>query len=137
MIEARKELIQTLEQKLDHDLKRIFWLLGLTYPPNIILPLYKDLRKEDQEIRISAVELLDNILDPALKKVVISILESAMLEKLSPEDFERMEVDLHSEFSCYEYILEGKDEQLKIAVMKLIEAMKNPEFDKLVQVTSE
>ncbi|MEO5905446.1 MAG: hypothetical protein ABIQ11_01880 [Saprospiraceae bacterium] len=134
---ARKELIDTLEQKLDSDLKRIFWLLGLSYSPNLILPLYKDLRKEDQDVRINTVELLDNILDPALKKVVISIVESAMLEKLSPEDFERMEVNLHSEFSCYELILEGKDQQLRVAVLKLIEAMKNPEFDKLVQVTME
>jgi AAA family ATP:ADP antiporter len=127
--EARMELIQLLEEKLDHDLKRIFWLLGLSYPPGMILPLYKDLRNQDHDIRISTVELLDNILDPGLKKVVISIVESAMQEQLTEEDFDRLEVVVPEEAACYESILQGRDEKLKRAVKKLLEAMKDPEFE--------
>jgi ATP:ADP antiporter, AAA family len=130
---ARFALIELLEKKLDNDLKRIFWLLGLSYPPGIILPLYADLRKEDPEMRISTVELLDNILDPGLKKVVISIVESAMMEKLSSDDLGRLEVNIPTEISCYESILNGRDEELKAAVLRLLEAMKKPEFEHLVK----
>ncbi len=134
---SRKELTDLLEQKLDSDLKRIFWLLGLGYPSGIILPLYKDLRKKNQDLRISTVELLDNILDPALKKVVISIVESAMMEKMSVEDLGRMEVNIPTEISCYESILNGKDDQLKMAVLKLIHVLKNPELDHLLQLATD
>ncbi|MDQ3016747.1 MAG: hypothetical protein M3R25_08555 [Bacteroidota bacterium] len=135
--EARNELIRLLEQKLDHDLKRIFWLLGLTYSPSQILPIYDELRDQDPDIRISAVELLDNILDPGLKKAVISIVESALLQQLSEDDLERLEVEIPSELSYYESLLQGKDDQLKMAVLQLIAAMKDPEFDHLLQLASE
>lgn len=129
---ARKELIDLLAQKLDKDLKRIFWILGLTYPPGLILPLYNDLRHQDHDMRISTVELLDNLLDPGLKKVVISIVESAMMDQLSSDDLERMEVNIPNEMSCYESILNGKDEELKEAVLKLLKAMKDREFEHLL-----
>ncbi|HUR31401.1 MAG TPA: Npt1/Npt2 family nucleotide transporter [Saprospiraceae bacterium] len=130
--EARKELTDLLEDKLDDDLKRIFWILGLSYPPGLILPLYHDLRHQDQDMRISTVELLDNLLDPNLKKAVISIVESAMLDKLSHDDLGRLEVNIHSENACYESILNGNDEELKNAVLKLIKAMKDSEFEYLL-----
>lgn len=133
---ARTALIDLLENKLDNNLKRIFWLLGLSYPSGTILPLYKDIRNEDPDIRISTVELLDNILEPGLKKVVISIVESAMQETLSEDDFERLEIDVLSEIACYQSIMQGNDEQLKQAVLKLIEAMKDPKMEQLLDITS-
>ena len=129
---ARRGLITLLEKKRDTDLKRIFWLLGLTYQPGIILPLYKDLRMPDPEIRISTVELLDNILEPALRKVVISIVESAMADRITEDDLERLDIEVPTELSSYESILNGKDLQLIEAVMKLIEALKKPEFEQLL-----
>ncbi len=134
---ARQEFINLLEVKLDGDLKRIFWILGLSYPSGIILPLYGDLRHHDQNIRISTVELLDNVLDPSLKKVVISIMESAMLDNISDDDLERMDLEIPAEIVLYESLLMGKDDEIKIAVIKLIEAMKNPDFDHLLDLITE
>lgn len=133
--EARNELIALLEQRLDHDLKRIFWLLGLSFPSGSVHTLYKDLRHEDPNIRISTVELLDNLLDPGIKKIVKSIMESVLLEKLSHDDLNRLQVNIPSEFSCYETILKGKDEQLKNAVIHLLEALNNPEFSSLMNTS--
>ncbi|HZV68486.1 MAG TPA: HEAT repeat domain-containing protein [Saprospiraceae bacterium] len=135
--QARNELIELLEGKLDHNLKRIFWLLGLNYPPGMILPLFDDLRHKDQEKRISTVELLDNILEPSYKKVVISIVETAMLDNLSSADMSRLELRIPTENSCFESLLKGKDDVVKIAVLKLIEAMKNPKLDHLIQMAAE
>ena len=120
--EARKELIELLERKLDHNLKRIFWLLGLSYPPGTIQPLYTNIRHQDQQMRISAVEFLDNILEPNVKKAIISIVESAVLEQLTPEDLDRLEIKVHSQQECYDAILNGNDEQLKHAVQRIIAA---------------
>ncbi|MEP6794126.1 MAG: hypothetical protein ABJB16_07360 [Saprospiraceae bacterium] len=131
---ARKELIDMLENKLDHILKRIFWLLGLNYPPGMILPLYDDIRHEDPDIRISTVELLDNILEPAYKKVVISLVETATLHGLSGNDLNRLELKIPTEYSSYESLLQSKDDEVKLAVLKLIETLKNPMFDPLIRL---
>lgn len=134
---ARKELIQLMERKLDSILQRIFWLLGLTYPPGTTLPVFKDPRNLDPAIRINTVELLDNILEPSLKKVVIPILEIAMLETLPEDVLIRLQLVVPTELSCFESMLKGKDKQLKLAVLALIEAMDNPDYAHLVQIAAE
>ncbi|MDZ4709048.1 MAG: HEAT repeat domain-containing protein [Saprospiraceae bacterium] len=130
---ARKDLIHLLERRLDNILKRIFWLLGLTYPPGIILPLLKDVRSQDPNIRINTIEFLDNILDPALKKVLIPIVETAIMDTLSDEILLKFQLNMPSEFSCFESILKGQDDLLKLAVLVMIEALDNPEFAPLVK----
>ncbi|HQW04089.1 MAG TPA: hypothetical protein PLR30_16485, partial [Saprospiraceae bacterium] len=80
---ALNELIELLERRRSSMLEHIFWVIGLAYPPNVILPLYKELQHEDPAIRMNTVELLDNILEPALKKIVIPIVETAALETMS------------------------------------------------------
>ncbi|MGB4847656.1 MAG: HEAT repeat domain-containing protein [Saprospiraceae bacterium] len=132
---ARNELIDMLERKLDHNLKRIFWIVGLHYPPGMILPLFEDLRHQDQNIRISTVELLDNILEPPYKKVVISLVESALQNNLSSHDLDRLDLGIPTEYSSYESLLKGKDEDIKLVVLKLIEALKNPMFDPLIRMS--
>ncbi|MGB3077434.1 MAG: hypothetical protein WBB31_00030 [Saprospiraceae bacterium] len=133
---ARNELIDLLERKLDHNLKRIFWIVGLHYPPGMILPLYEDLRNQDQNIRISTVELLDNILEPAYKKVVISLVESAMQNNLSSHDLERLDLDVPTEYSSYESLLKGEDDKVKLVVLKIIESLKDPLLDPLIHMAA-
>lgn len=133
---ARRDLLTLLEERLEGDLRRIFWLLGLSYPTGTILPLYKDLRNQDPDLRISTVELLDNILDPGLKKIVISIVEIAMMENLSDADLERLEIEIMNEVSCYEDLLNSKDEKIKHAVTRLIQTLQDPQYEKLLGASS-
>ncbi len=134
---ARKELIVLLETKLDNILKRIFWILGLNFPPGMITPLFEDLRHQDQNIRITTVELLDNILEPAYKKVVLSIVETAMLNSLSHDDLSRLELRIPTAYSSYESLLNVRDENVKLAVLKLILALKDPSLEPLLAHAAE
>ncbi len=131
---ARNELIDMLERKLDHNLKRIFWIVGLHYPPGMIIPLFEDIRHQDQNIRISTVELLDNILEPPYKKVVISLVESALHDHLSSHDLDRLDRDIPTEYLTYESLLKGKDDEVKLLVLKLIESLNNPKLDPLIHM---
>ncbi len=131
---ARNELIGMLERKLDHNLKRIFWIVGLQYPPGMILPLFEDIRHQDQNIRISTVELLDNILEPPYKKVVISLVESALHDNLSSHDLDRLDLDILTEYASYESLLKGKDDDVKLAVLKLIESLHDPNLNPLIHM---
>ena len=76
---------------------------------------------------------MDNILDPALKKVLIPIVETAIMDTLSDEILLKFQLNMPSEFSCFESILKGQDDLLKLAVLVMIEALDNPEFAPLVK----
>ncbi len=136
VIQARKEFNRLLERKLNRILKRIFWLLGLNYPPGIILPLYKDIHNLDTNIRINTVELLDNIIDPSLKKVMIPLVETAVLDKLPEDALERLQLESPNEYTCFESLLKGEEIRLKIAVLTLIEALGHLDFDPLVHLAA-
>ena len=137
IIIVRKELIDLLENKLDSILERIFRVLGLSYPSGMMMPMLQDLHHQDPDIRMNTVELLDNILEPALKKVVIPIVETAIQDSLSEDMVSVLDLNVATEASCFHSLLKGEDEELKLTVLKLIEALHNPDLVYLIQMAAE
>ncbi len=117
-------------------LEHIFWVIGLAYPPNVILPLYKELQHEDPAIRMNTVELLDNILEPALKKIVIPIVETAALETMSDEVLARLDLEILTKQSSFERLLKGDDDLVKLAVLSLIEAIAKEKYTPLLHLAA-
>jgi AAA family ATP:ADP antiporter len=87
--EAKQNLKQTLQQRLDAILERIFRLLGLIYPPQDIYNAYLSIRSGVTDLQVNAVEFLDNVLETNLKKMVIPIVESAMSGVLLDETLQQ------------------------------------------------
>ena len=133
---ARSEMVSLLEHKLDGILERIIWIIGLSHPPGIILPLMKDVRSDDLNRRMNTVEFLDNMLEPALKKIVIPVIETAMLDTISDEAIVRLDMEIPTEFNCYETLLKGEDDFLKLALLALMNAEKDDAYIPLVQLAS-
>lgn len=131
--DARKSLIDLLERRLDGGLERIFRLLGLKYPVEEINSAYKSFQSSKKEIRISCIEFLDNLLDTRLKRVLIPILETTILDNLSEEAFKNMNVDIPGESECYARLLQGNDVRIKLAVLFLISKINKPEYLTLVE----
>jgi len=136
-IAARREVVLLLRHQLDIILKRIFWSLGLTYPPGTIIPLYKDVRHEDQSVRINAVELLDNILEANLKALLIPILESAIQEEMADEVVKQLDIKIHGELASLESLLRGNDDLIKLAVLDLIEALNKEGYTHLLHIAAQ
>lgn len=130
--DAQKSLIDLLERRLDGSLERIFHLLELRYPPEDILSVYKGIQSDKSELRMNAVEFLDNLLEARLKKILIPILETSIHEGIVESsvglfsDRERTEID------CFRLLLEGIDVKLKLAVFYLLEQLADPQFIPLV-----
>ncbi|RMG54969.1 MAG: hypothetical protein D6722_28410, partial [Bacteroidetes bacterium] len=82
---ARQQLVQLLEERLDSNLERIFRLLGLHYPPEDIQEVYRGIQSPQHEQRVSALEYLDNLLAPLLKRVLIPIFETALLDTITED----------------------------------------------------
>ncbi|PLW95536.1 MAG: hypothetical protein C0591_11000, partial [Marinilabiliales bacterium] len=118
---------------LDGNLERIFRLLGLKYPPEEILTIYQGLQSKKPDMRINAVEFLDNLLETNLKRVLIPIVETVFLDHISESTFKNLNVKIPDEFECLSMLLAGKDNKIKLAVLYLISQSKNTRYLTLVE----
>lgn len=129
----RNKLIQVLESRMDRQLERIFKFLGLKFPPQEIDAVLNIIISGKQEQRIQAIEFLDNILDIQLKKELIPIAEATMLEVVSKENLNKLNIKVLSEKACFEILLKIKDDKIKLAVLALIKELKNPMYISLLE----
>ncbi|MFH1321861.1 MAG: Npt1/Npt2 family nucleotide transporter [Bacteroidota bacterium] len=133
ILDARKSLIELLERRLDGILERIFRLLGLTYPPQEIFPIYDGIRNKNPDFRVNAVEFLDNLLEINLKRILMPIIETALMEEISREAIENLGINLPDDHQCFTMLMEGKDVKIKMAVLYLIAQLGDKKFLPLVQ----
>jgi AAA family ATP:ADP antiporter len=132
-LEARKGLVILLERRLDGNLERIFRLLGLKYPPDDILTIYQGLHSKTPDMRINAVEFLDNLLETNLKRVLVPIVETALLENISEATIKNLNLKIPDEFECLSMLLAGKDVKVKLTVLYLISQTGNKKYLPLVR----
>jgi len=128
IVAARRNLISLLDKRLNKSLERIFRLLGLKYPPDDIFHIYHGLNKRNAELNVSAIEFLDNLLEPSIKKVLIPLVETSMLETISEEAIRNLKLKIPTETECFQLLLKGKDNQLKIATLTLISRLGNRNY---------
>jgi len=102
---ARKNLIKLLEKRLDDNLERLFLLLGLKYSPEDMITIYRSIRVRKAEVRVNALEFLDNLLGINLKKIIIPIIETTLLENLTQRAIEQLKLRIPSEHECLESLL--------------------------------
>ncbi|MFK7774303.1 MAG: Npt1/Npt2 family nucleotide transporter [Saprospiraceae bacterium] len=126
--DGRDSLIYLLEKKLDRNLERIFRLLGLKYESEDIVAIYKGLKSNKPDFRVNAVEFLDNLLEPNLKKILIPIVETAMVETITEEAIKNLAIKIPDEFQCFSMLMKGRDLRIKISVLYLIAQLDNPRY---------
>jgi AAA family ATP:ADP antiporter len=128
ILDAKASLTDLLEKRLDGNLERIFKLLGLKYPPDEMFSVYRSIKNKVPDLHINIIEYLDNVLDTNLKKMIIPIIETAMLETITEETISNLNLRIPSEYECYEMLLNGKDIRIKIATLYLIKQLNNEKF---------
>jgi AAA family ATP:ADP antiporter len=112
---VRRLLVRTLRDRLDRGLERIFRLLGLKYPARDIYNAYQGVTSGKAALRANAIEFLDNILDPRLKRAVLPIVEGSDSGTV-PEDV-RLRFEFTSESERLEALLEVDDAWLKTCTL--------------------
>jgi ATP/ADP translocase/HEAT repeat protein len=68
-------LASTLEERLKGTIQRLFYLLGLKYPPREIYAAYMAVNGGKVEEISTAIEFLDNVLDRQLKRVLLPLFD--------------------------------------------------------------
>ena len=84
------------EPGIREQLERVFRLLGLLYHPDDMLGVLNAITSTVAETRINAIEFLDTLLEPGIKRILIPIVEAAVSEVITQEtlrslDLKRME----------------------------------------------
>jgi AAA family ATP:ADP antiporter len=76
-------LARTLEHRAALAVERLFRLLGLRYPQNDVHAAYDSLRGSRREEATAALEMLENMLEHSLRRVVIPLMDlpSSVVEK--------------------------------------------------------
>ncbi|HSG68333.1 MAG TPA: hypothetical protein VK994_06490, partial [Bacteroidales bacterium] len=131
--EARTSLIRLLEKRLDENLDRIFKFLGLKYPPEEIDIIYKGIKSPKTELRVSAIEFLDNLLEINLKRILIPIIETSVEESLTKDKLAEMKIKVVSQRECFSMLLQGRDIKVKLAVFYLLSVLKDKKYLPIVQ----
>lgn len=125
---ARLRLIRALERKLDRLLETIFKLLGLKYPLDDIDSIYQVMRSKKKETRLDAVEFLDNLLDGPVKRSIMPIVESTLMDDLVERTLEKFGLPIPSEFECLSLLLQNEDTALKKATLALVTILKDQKY---------
>ncbi len=107
------ELINVLKSKIDSNLKVIFSLLDMIYPPEDYLQLYEYVKGSDEDLRNNAIEYVDNSLQPNLKNIIIPLIEYHFNESsYSIDDIKIQEYEMRS------FLIENRDEEIRKAANK-------------------
>jgi len=130
---ARKSLMKLLDSRMESHLQRIFGLLGLSYPPEKINQAYEAIQSEQNDVRMNAIEYLDNLLDSDLKRLLIPIVEISILDTISEEALNELDLKVMREFECFSLILKRNDSKMKLAVIYLIGLLKDPRYVELLK----
>ena len=64
------------------------------------------------------------------------IVETAALGTVSNEVLTRLELNVLTEFSCYETILKSDDDQIKMIILTLIKELDRQDFVPLLQIAA-
>jgi ATP:ADP antiporter, AAA family len=69
-------VLQAMQNAMEQELDRIFRLMALLLPHIGLHDAYVGLRSKDDLVRANALELLDNVLSPELRQVLVPLLDS-------------------------------------------------------------
>ncbi len=131
---AKKLLTRALEERLDTNLERIFRLLGLRYPPKDMFNAYQGITSNIAILRANAIEFLDNVLDSNLKNVIIPIVEAKSNTSMIQDMKKQLELEISAQDGCFDLILTGDDNWLKVCALYSIAELQKPECTSRIEL---
>jgi len=83
-------------------------------------------------LRANAVEFLDNVLGTNLKRVIIPIAETPLVDSMISQTLHRLGFKLLSETECFEILLSAANPVVQMQILALIERLKDDRYVQLV-----
>ncbi|MBZ0264326.1 hypothetical protein K8I28_06625 [bacterium] len=114
----RRLLMKTLKEKVHTNLERIFRMLSLRYNPDDMENAFIGIQEKNDANRANAVELLDNVLDLNLKRLIIPIAEIDSIEALSLRSETLYHFHYENEEECLQHLTKNEDSWLASCALK-------------------
>ena len=106
-------LRQALDERLQQNLERVFRLLGLVYPPRDIYNAYQGVVSGKRMLYANAIEFLDNLLNPDIKKCILPMLDDVTTETVLRKANELFQLNRTTREEGLVYLIGGRDSWLK------------------------
>ncbi len=85
--DADDPVLALLRFLLEESVEQVFRLLMVLHPPEDVHLVYEQMRSAESYVRADALELLDNLVDPAMRTILLPIFnEDRFLACLEPQD---------------------------------------------------
>lgn len=111
-------LTRALRERMDHELERLFRLLGLLYPPRDVYNAYFGLTSGRPRLQANSLEMLEHLLEPDLYKRLSRALdpEISLQERL---DFARRlcRVSVNSKLEALRILLKSEDPWMRACAL--------------------
>nr|WP_321452939.1 hypothetical protein [uncultured Carboxylicivirga sp.] len=133
IMDLKIRLIELLENRLDEILEHIFKLLGLHYPPNDIYTIYNGIQSKNKEQRYLAIEYLEGTLTNSLKKILMPLLEVAVLESYTDQLAKSLHIKNMTEYECFDLIINRFEGEILQIVTQIITLSDDTSYQSLLQ----
>ncbi|QHI35000.1 hypothetical protein IMCC3317_03460 [Kordia antarctica] len=132
LTQARRNVVEVLEEQLDISLRTIFKLLAIIYNENDIKITYSGLLSDVKDTRINALEFLDNLLKSQLKFKLIPLLEHYVLEDDSSLNT-LIKPKISDEKTCLTLLIKSRGKRIKLNVLQLIIELNDKRYIPIVK----
>ncbi|WP_432412903.1 NTP/NDP exchange transporter [Rasiella sp. SM2506] len=129
---ARENLVDLLLEQLNQSLDCIFKLFSLKYDQADIDTAYFGLKSEKQDVRINAIEFLDNLLKSRLKSNILPLIEYHVLEN-NGYAVSSFEAKVKPEKEILTMLLRNRGTRMKLAVLNVIKFSGNDAYLSVVK----
>lgn len=131
--QCRKELIKALVGRYGDYIDQIVALLELQYDGNDLKAVDQALKRGNEDMRLNALEFLDNVLDITLRPHLIPLIESAVFRRSDTKKaYEVLKLEERDEYHSLATLLAMDDPLLTRAVKKLIDSLHSPRLSTLI-----
>ncbi|CAH1000150.1 hypothetical protein LEM8419_01297 [Neolewinella maritima] len=132
-LDYREAYAALLQRRMTGTFNRLFRLLGLRYPPADIIPVHLALRSDTVAIQVSGIEFLDNLLELSLKRLIIPLLDRRQrMNSEAGAGYLAVDADVpelrRQEFKSLRRTLRARDNALKVAALRLISTLNDPQY---------
>ncbi len=122
-------LARALHERMDHELERIFRLLGLLYPPRDIHNAYAGLVSGHARVRSNAMEVLEHIVRSDLYRTLVCALDPDVSLKDKLQFAQRLcHTSVPSKTEALREVLHSEDRWLRACTIHSIGAMRMTEL---------
>lgn len=129
---ARENLMDLLMDQLEQSLDCIFKLFSLKYDQADVDTAYFGLKSEKQEVRLNAIEFLDNLLKSKLKNNILPLIEYHVLES-NGHSVSSFEASTLPEKQILTMLLRNRGTRMKLAVLNVIKFSADQSYLDLVK----